>query len=88
MVLLDEAAGPLRGALQLLEDDARVAIVPRAGICFVKPDMSRLKDNFQLRRILEMEAVRKYAEVAQAEELKWWNAAHREVLAAARSKMA
>jgi DNA-binding GntR family transcriptional regulator len=88
MELLDKTIGPLRVALQLLENDGRVAMVPRTGICFVKPDMSRLRDNFQLRRILEMETVRKYAEVTQAEELERWDVAHCEVLAAARSKMA
>jgi DNA-binding GntR family transcriptional regulator len=88
MELLDVPIGPLRGALQLLENDGLVTMVPRTGICFVKPDMSRLKDSFQLRCILEMEAVRKYAQVTQAEELDRWDAAHREVLAAARSKMA
>ncbi len=87
MELLDVPIGPLREALQVLENDGLVTMVRRTGIRVVKPDMNLLKDSFQLRRILEMEAVRKYAEVTQAEELARWDAAHREVLAAARSGM-
>lgn len=88
MELLDVPIGPLREALQLLENEGLVTMVRRTGIRIVKPDMGLLKDSFQLRRILEMEAVRKYAEVTQAEELDRWFVAHREVLAAARSTMA
>jgi DNA-binding GntR family transcriptional regulator len=88
MQLLDVPIGPLREALQVLENDGLVTMVRRTGIQVVKPDMSLLKDSFQLRGILEMGAVRKLAEVAQAEELARWDAAHRDVLAAARSKLA
>jgi DNA-binding GntR family transcriptional regulator len=88
MELLDVPIGPLREALQVLENDGLVTMLPRTGIRIVKPDMSLLKESFQLRRVLEMEAVRKYGEVVQDEELARWDAAHRDVLVAAQSRMA
>ena len=87
MELLDVPIGPLREALQVLENDGLLTMLPRAGIRIVKPSMSLMKDSFQLRRILELEAVRKYADVAQGEELARLDSAHRDVLAAAKSRM-
>ena len=89
MALLDVPIGPLREALQVLENDGLLTMLPRSGIRIVKPGMSLMKDSFQLRRILEIEGVRKYAEgrpgrrTRAAGEL-----AHRQVLEAARSRTA
>jgi DNA-binding GntR family transcriptional regulator len=80
--LLEVPIGPLREALQVLENDGLLTMLPRSGIRIVQPGMGLLKDSFQLRRILELEAVRKYDELARLE------AAHRDVLAAAQSRMA
>ncbi len=85
--ILDVPLGPLREALQVLENDGLLTMLPRAGIRIVKPSMSLMKDSFQLRRILELEAVRKYAEVALLDELASLETAHRGVLAAAQSRM-
>jgi DNA-binding GntR family transcriptional regulator len=86
--LLEVPIGPLREALQVLEQDGLVTMLPRSGIRIVKPGMSLMKDSFQLRRILELDAVRKYAEVARGDELARLETAHRDVLAAAQSRMA
>jgi DNA-binding GntR family transcriptional regulator len=88
MALLDVPIGPLREALQVLENDGLLTMLPRSGIRIVKPGMSLMKDSFQLRRILEIEGVRKYAEGVQSEELARWELAHRQVLEAARSRTA
>ena len=58
MQLLDVPIGPLREALQVLENDGLLTMLPRSGIRIVKPGMSLMKDSFQLRRILEIEGVR------------------------------
>jgi DNA-binding GntR family transcriptional regulator len=86
--LLEVPIGPLREALQVLENDGLLTMLPRSGIRIVQPGMGLLKDSFQLRRILELEAVRKYAEVVAHDELARLEAAHRDVLAAAQSRMA
>ena len=86
--LLEVPIGPLREALQVLEHDGLVTMLPRSGIRIVQPGMGLMKDSFQLRRILELEAVRKYAEVARADELARLETAHRDVLAAAQSRLA
>jgi DNA-binding GntR family transcriptional regulator len=88
MALLDVPVGPLREALQVLESEGLLTMLPRSGIRIVKPDMTLMKNNFQLRRILECEAVRKYAERAPAEELAHWEGAHRGVVSRAQSGMA
>jgi DNA-binding GntR family transcriptional regulator len=79
--LLDVPLGPLREALQVLESEGLVTMLPRAGIRIVKPDMALIKDCFQLRRILECEAVRKYADRAPAQEMANWIARHRTIIA-------
>lgn len=86
--LLDVPIGPLREALQVLENDGLLTMLPRSGIRIVQPGMGLMKDSFQLRRILELEAVRKYAEVAEADELARLQTAHRQVLAAAQARIA
>ena len=70
--LLEVPIGPLREALQVLENDGLLTMLPRSGIRIVKPGMSLMKDSFQLRRILELEAVRKYAEGCGATNSRGW----------------
>src|SRR5690348_12607746 len=54
--------GPLREALQLLEAEGMVRILPRSGIQIAKPDLATVRNAFQLRQILEVPAVRHAAE--------------------------
>lgn len=88
MVILDVPIGPLREALQVLESEGLLTMLPRSGIRIVQPGMGLMKDSFQLRRILEMEAIRVYGDCAADDELARWDAAHRGVIEAARSRMA
>ena len=60
--LLDASLSPLREALKQLEFQGLVEILPRSGVQIVNSDMRRIKDCFQLRRILEASAVRRYVE--------------------------
>jgi DNA-binding GntR family transcriptional regulator len=85
--LLDVPLGPLREALQVLESEGLLTMLPRAGIRIVTPDMALVKDSFQLRRILECEAVRKFAADASDDDLARWDAAHRGVIAAAQDRV-
>jgi DNA-binding GntR family transcriptional regulator len=82
--LLKVQTGALREAMQLLEKEGFLAILPRSGIRIVKPDMSHLKDCFQMRRVLEAEAVRRYAERATMGELADWRARHEAIIELAR----
>lgn len=82
--LLQVQIGALREAMQLLEREGFLTILPRSGIRIVKPDMSHLKDCFQMRRVLEGEAVRRFAERATMEELAGWRARHEGIIDLAR----
>jgi DNA-binding GntR family transcriptional regulator len=82
--LLDVPIGPLREALQLLENEGLVTMLPRSGIRIVKPDLNLIRNSYQLRRILEVEAVRKFIERASAEELETWESRHRAMIEAGR----
>lgn len=82
--LLQVQTGALREAMQLLEKEGFLTVLPRSGIRIVKPDMSHLKDCFQMRRVLEGEAVRRFAERATMEELSGWRARHEGIIELAR----
>jgi len=82
--LLKVQTGALREAMQLLEKEGFLVVLPRSGIRIVKPDMSHLKDCFQMRRVLEGEAVRRFAERATRGELAEWRARHEAIIALAR----
>ena len=70
--------------MQLLEKEGFLTVLPRSGIRIVKPDMSHLKDCFQMRRVLEGEAVRRFAERATMGELADWRARHEGIIELAR----
>jgi len=59
--LLDLLISPLREAIQVLGSEGLLKVMPRSGVKIMKPDMELIKNSFQLRRILEREAVLKYA---------------------------
>ena len=74
--------GPLREAVQVLESEGLLTVMPRSGIRITKPDMSTIRNVFQLRRIVEREAAMRFAELAQDVALQQQEAAHRAVIAA------
>lgn len=80
VAMLDVPIGPLRDALQILASEGLVTLLPRSGIRVIKPDMALIKNSFQLRRVLECEAVRRFTETATIEELDRWLERHRELI--------
>ena len=54
-------------------------VMPRSGIRIVQPDMEAIKNWFQLRRMLEREAVSRYAFSASTAEIDAWEQRHRQL---------
>ena len=77
--ILDVPISPLREALQVLEAEGLLMVMPRSGIRIVQPDMEAIKNWFQLRRMLEREAVSRYAITASTAEIDAWVKRHREL---------
>jgi DNA-binding GntR family transcriptional regulator len=80
VAMLEVQIGPLREALQILASEGLITLLPRSGIRVIKPDMALIKNSFQLRRVVECEAVRRFTETATIEELDRWLARHRELV--------
>lgn len=80
--ILGVPISPVREAIQVLESEGLLRVMPRSGIKIIKPDMELIAHCYQLRRILEREAVRKYAVSASPREVEEWDARHRELLRA------
>lgn len=72
--------GPLREAVQVLESEGLLTVMPRSGIRITKPDMETIRNVFQLRRIVEREAASRFAELVQGEALDRQEADHRAVI--------
>lgn len=83
--LLEVQTGALREAMQILEKEGYLNILPRSGIQIVKPDMGFLKNCFQMRRVLEVEAVARFAERVRLKELVDWRQRHERVIKLSRS---
>ncbi len=73
--------GPLREAVQVLEHEGFLTVMPRSGIRIAKPDMALIRNVFQMRRVIEREAASRYAETFRAHELAEQRAAHLDVIA-------
>lgn len=67
---------PVREAIQVLESEGLLKVMPRSGIRIIKPDLELIANCCQLRRILEREAVHKYAVSASSSEVEAWEARH------------
>jgi DNA-binding GntR family transcriptional regulator len=80
---LDVPISPLREALQVLEAEGLLRVLPRSGIQIVKPDLELIKNCYQLRRLFEREAVVKFAITASIADLEAWETRHAELLRAA-----
>lgn len=70
----------LREALQLLEVEGLVRILPRAGIQIAKPDLAMVRNSFQMRLFLEVPAVRHAAEAMPKKDLTALLARHEAML--------
>ena len=60
--LLDVPMGPIREALKRLEAEALVTLIPQRGIRILDIDEKTINDAFQMRLLIEVHAVRLYAE--------------------------
>ncbi len=58
---------PLRETLVLLEEHGLVETKPRSGIQIVYPEVEFIRENFQFRKIIELPAVRAFADSVTAE---------------------
>lgn len=72
---------PMREALQRLESEGLVHIIPQRGIRVTDANLKLIRDTFQLRRIIEQEAVRNFVETASDEEISALEKAHLEIVA-------
>jgi DNA-binding GntR family transcriptional regulator len=73
---------PLREALQVLEAEGLLSIEPRSGIRIVKPDFEMIKNAYQLRRMIEREAVIRFTSTCSSADLDAWERRHLDLRAA------
>lgn len=73
---------PLREALQVLEAEGLLSIEPRSGIRIVKPDLELIKNAYQLRRMIEREAVIRFTSTSSRADLEAWEQRHLDMRAA------
>jgi DNA-binding GntR family transcriptional regulator len=71
---------PLREAMQVLQSEGLIRVLPRSGILIVKPDLALLRNAFQLREILEIPAIRHAAGSMARDELLAIEAVHQDLL--------
>ncbi|MBL6929620.1 MAG: GntR family transcriptional regulator [Rhodospirillales bacterium] len=81
--LLGTPLGPVREALQRLEIEGLVQIVPQRGIQVIEASLRLIRDTYQLRMVVEKEAAAKFAETASDEEIDALETAHLEIVARA-----
>lgn len=80
--LLDVPIGALREAIQVLEAEGLVTVMPRSGIRIVQPDMKLIKNTYQLRRLIEREAVIKFTINCPPATIDAWEQRHAALVAA------
>ncbi len=71
---------PLREAILRLHVEGLVQVNPRSGIEIVKPDLTMVRNAFQMRMFLEREATRRFAEICTSAEIDAIDERHEEVL--------
>ncbi|MBT3361762.1 MAG: GntR family transcriptional regulator [Rhodospirillales bacterium] len=81
--LLGIPLGPVREALQRLEIEGLVQIVPQRGIQVIEASLRLIRDTYQLRMVIEKEAAAKFAEAASDSEIDALEKAHVEIVARA-----
>lgn len=59
--MLDVPMGPMREALKRLEAESIVTLIPQRGIRILDIGEQVINDTFELRKLIEVEAVRRYA---------------------------
>ena len=81
--MLGVPISPLREAIQVLEAEGLLTVMPRSGIRIVQTDLELIKNAYQLRRLLERDAVVKFTLSCQRATLDEWEQRHAELRDAA-----
>jgi DNA-binding GntR family transcriptional regulator len=82
--LLGVPLGPVRDALQALQAEGLVTIRARSGIEIAKADFALIRNTYQLRFMLERQAVRRFAETGKLDRMVAMEAEHRALAEALR----
>ena len=77
--------GPMREALQKLESEGLVEMIPQRGIRLAEANPKLIRDAFGLRILIETAAARRFAETASEGALTSLETAHRDIVERARS---
>ncbi len=85
MQLLDMPLGAVRELIPRLEAEGLLRTVPQRGLQIVPADITLVNNAFGLRRLIELDAARRYAETVTDDELDGVEAAHRAIVERARS---
>jgi DNA-binding GntR family transcriptional regulator len=80
--LLGVPISPLREAIQVLQAEGLLTVMPRSGIRIVQPDLELIKNAYQLRRLLEREAVIKFTLNCTRATLDDWEQRHEQLVEA------
>lgn len=70
--------GAIREAIPRLEADGLIATVPNRGLQVLSIDLKLIRDAFQLRRMIELEAFAAYCDTAPAEQIERFEQEHRQ----------
>lgn len=68
-VILDMSLSPMRETMTLLQEEGLITVRKRAGVQVFHPDIDFFRANFQMRMLLEKEAVKRFARNASFEKL-------------------
>lgn len=80
MALLDMPLGAVREMIPRLEAGGLIRTVPQRGLQIAHVDLKLIRNAFQVRAMIEREAVLHFAHAASAQELDAIEAAHRDIL--------
>jgi DNA-binding GntR family transcriptional regulator len=80
MALLDMPLGAVREMIPRLEAGGLIKTVPQRGLQIAHVDLKLIRNAFQVRSMIEHEAIRHFVHTASAEELEQIEAAHEDVL--------
>ncbi len=80
VALLDMPLGAVREMIPRLEAGGLIKTVPKRGLQIVHVDLKLIRNAFQVRAMIEREAIRHFAQFASDEELASIEASHRDIL--------
>lgn len=86
MTLLDMPLGAVREMIPRLEAGGLVKTVPQRGLQIAHVDLKLVRNAFQVRSLIEREAVRHFATSVSAAELETITASHQDILQRARAE--